>query len=103
MSDMTLQQARTAVEAAIRKAEQLGAKMNIAVVDAGASQAFARMDGMARLDRYFDSQTRTARFFDMNTGDGNFPSPADHCSPSSTQWRADHFSRQVPSAMHPAS
>ena len=71
MSDMTLQQARTAVEAAIRKAEQLGAKMNIAVVDAGANlKAFARMDGawLGSIDISI-RKARTARFFDMNTGD----------------------------------
>ncbi len=71
MSDMTLQQARTAVEAAIQKAEQLGTKMNIAVVDAGANlKAFARMDGawLGSIDISI-RKARTARFFDMNTGD----------------------------------
>ena len=46
MDDITLQQARAAVEAAVEKAEEIGTKMDIAVVDAGANlKAFARMDG----------------------------------------------------------
>ena len=45
MSDITLEQARKIVEAAFKKAEEIGAKMNICVVDAGANlKAFARMD-----------------------------------------------------------
>jgi uncharacterized protein GlcG (DUF336 family) len=43
---MTLEQANAAVLAAVAKAQQIGTKMNIAVVDAGANvKAFARMDG----------------------------------------------------------
>jgi len=46
MDDMTLKQAGAAVAAAVTKAAQIGVKMNIAVVDAGANlKAFARMDG----------------------------------------------------------
>ena len=46
MSDITLEQAQKIVEAARKKAEEIGTKMNIAVVDAGANlKAFARMDG----------------------------------------------------------
>ena len=70
MDDISLQQARAAVEAAIRKAEQIGAKMNIAVVDAGTNlKAFARMDGawLGSIDIAI-RKARTARFFDMNTG-----------------------------------
>ena len=70
MDDITLQQARAAVEAAMKKAEQIGAKMNIAVVDAGANlKAFARMDGawLGSIDIAI-RKARTARFFDMNTG-----------------------------------
>jgi uncharacterized protein GlcG (DUF336 family) len=70
MDDMTLQQARAAVEAAMKKAEQIGAKMNIAVVDAGTNlKAFARMDGawLGSIDISI-RKARTARFFDMNTG-----------------------------------
>jgi uncharacterized protein GlcG (DUF336 family) len=71
MQEMTLQQARAAVTAAIEKAEELGLKMNIAVVDAGANlKAFARMDGawLGSVDISI-RKARTARFFDMNTGE----------------------------------
>jgi uncharacterized protein GlcG (DUF336 family) len=71
MPEMTLQQARAAVTAAIEKAEKLGLKMNIAVVDAGAHlKAFARMDGawLGSVDISI-RKARTARFFDMNTGE----------------------------------
>jgi uncharacterized protein GlcG (DUF336 family) len=70
MDDITLEQARAAVTAAVAKAEQIGAKMNIAVVDAGANlKAFARMDGawLGSIDIAI-RKARTARFFDMNTG-----------------------------------
>ncbi len=36
MNDITLQQARAAVTAAIEKSQEIGVKMNIAVVDSGA-------------------------------------------------------------------
>ena len=61
---------RAAVAAALAKAEQIGTKMNIAVVDAGANlKAFARMDGawLGSIDISI-RKARTARFFDMNTG-----------------------------------
>lgn len=71
MDDMTLKRAQAAVEAAVAKAAQLGLKMNVAVVDAGANlKAFNRMD-----DAWLGSidisirKARTARFFDMNTGE----------------------------------
>jgi uncharacterized protein GlcG (DUF336 family) len=70
MDDITLQQARAAVEAALKKAEALGTKMNIAVVDAGANlKAFVRMDGawLGSID-IAQRKARTARFFDMPTG-----------------------------------
>jgi uncharacterized protein GlcG (DUF336 family) len=70
MDDITLEQAKAAVAAAIEKAEQIGTKMNIAVVDAGANlKAFARMDGawLGSIDIAI-RKARTARFFDMNTG-----------------------------------
>jgi uncharacterized protein GlcG (DUF336 family) len=70
MDDITLEQAQAAVAAALAKAEQLGSKMNIAVVDAGANlKAFARMDGawLGSIDIAI-RKARTARFFDMNTG-----------------------------------
>ena len=70
MDPITLKQAQAAVAAAVEKAEQINTKMDIAVVDAGANlKAFARMD-----DAWLGSidiairKARTARFFDMNTG-----------------------------------
>ena len=46
MNDITLEQAQAAVAAAVRKADEMGVKMDIAVVDAGANlKAFVRMDG----------------------------------------------------------
>ena len=58
------------IAAAMKKAEAIGAKMNIAVVDAGTNlKAFARMDGawLGSIDIAI-RKARTARFFDMNTG-----------------------------------
>ena len=71
MSDISLKQAQDAVAAAMAKANQIGVKMNIAVVDAGANlKAFARMDGawLGSIDISL-KKARAARFFDMNTGD----------------------------------
>jgi uncharacterized protein GlcG (DUF336 family) len=68
---MTLEQANAAVAAARAKAQEIGAKMNIAVVDAGANlKAFVRMDGawLGSIDISI-RKARTARFFDMNTGE----------------------------------
>jgi len=69
MSDITLQQARAALDAAEAKARELGVSMDIAVVDAGANlKAFARMDGawLGSIDIAI-KKARTARFFDMAT------------------------------------
>jgi uncharacterized protein GlcG (DUF336 family) len=71
MADITLDQARAALTAAVMKSMELGIKMNIAVVDAGANlKAFARMDGawLGSVDISM-KKARTARFFDMNTGE----------------------------------
>ena len=71
MSDITLEQAKTAVSAALAKSAAIGTKMDIAVVDAGANlKAFAREDGawIGSID-IAQKKARTARFFDMNTGD----------------------------------
>ncbi len=70
MDDLTLQQASAAVAAAVKKAAEIGTKMDIAIVDAGANlKAFARMDGawLGSIDIAI-RKARTARFFDMNTG-----------------------------------
>jgi uncharacterized protein GlcG (DUF336 family) len=70
INDISLEQARAAVTAAVEKAKQIDTKMNIAVVDAGANlKAFARMDGawLGSIDISI-KKAKTARFFDMNTG-----------------------------------
>jgi uncharacterized protein GlcG (DUF336 family) len=71
VNDITLDQAHAAVAAAKAKAEQLNTRMDIAVVDAGANlKAFVRMDGawLGSIDIAV-KKARTARFFDMNTGE----------------------------------
>ena len=46
MSEISLQQARAVVDAALEKSKAIGVKMSIAAVDAGANlKAFTRMDG----------------------------------------------------------
>lgn len=70
MSDITIEQAKTAVDAAHKKSVELGAKMNIAIVDVGANlKGFARMDGawLGSIDISI-KKAKTARFFDMPTG-----------------------------------
>lgn len=70
MGDITLEQAQKVVAAAQAKALEIGTKMNIAVVDAGANlKAFARMDGawLGSIDISV-KKAKTARFFDMPTG-----------------------------------
>ena len=67
---ITLELAQTAIQAAHEKALEMGVKMNIAVVDAGANLvAFARMDDawLGSLDISI-KKAKTARFFDMPTG-----------------------------------
>ena len=71
MADVTLTQAQQAVDAAHSKAKEMGVKMDIAVVDVGANlKAFARMDGawLGSID-ISQKKARTARWFDMPTGD----------------------------------
>ena len=69
--NITLEQAELALQAAKEKAKELNVKMNIAIVDAGANlTAFVRMDGawLGSLDISI-RKAKTARFFDMNTGE----------------------------------
>jgi uncharacterized protein GlcG (DUF336 family) len=69
--DLSLDQANAALESAIKKAEEIGTKMDIALVDVGGNlKAFARMDGawLGSIDISI-IKARTARYFDMNTGD----------------------------------
>lgn len=71
MADITLEQAHAVIEAALAKSAEAGLKMNIAVVDAGANlKGFVRMDGawLGSIDISV-RKARTARFFDMPTGD----------------------------------
>ena len=70
MADITLTQAQQAVDAALNKANEMGVKMDIAVVDVGANlKTFARMDGawLGSID-IAQKKARTARWFDMPTG-----------------------------------
>ena len=71
MSDITIEQSYTVAKAAYEKAKELGVKMNIAVVDAGANlKAFVRMDEawLGSIDISI-KKAKTARFFDMPTGE----------------------------------
>lgn len=71
MNDMDTQTAENMLAAAIQKSEEIGAKMNIAIVDTGANlKAFHRMDGawLGSID-IACKKARTARQFDMPTGD----------------------------------
>lgn len=76
--NISLEQAQKAVAAAQKKANELNLKMNIAIVDSGANLlAFARMDGawLGSVDIAV-KKAKTARFFDMPTGDiGNLSQP----------------------------
>jgi uncharacterized protein GlcG (DUF336 family) len=67
---ITLKQAQAAVEAALKKSQEIGTLMNVAVVDAGANLvAFAHEDGawLGSID-ISQKKARTARYFDMPTG-----------------------------------
>jgi len=69
--DLTLEAAERIVAAAKQKAAEINTKMDIAVVDAGGNlKAFARMDGawQGSID-IAQRKARTARWFDMNTGE----------------------------------
>jgi uncharacterized protein GlcG (DUF336 family) len=71
MPDITLNQAQNVTDAALKKAQEIGTLMDIAVLDAGGNlKAFARMDGawLGSIDIAI-KKARTARFFDMNTGE----------------------------------
>ena len=71
MNDLTREDAQSILDAALRKADELDLAMNVAVVDAGANlKAFLRMDGawLGSIDIAI-KKARTARLFDMNTGE----------------------------------
>lgn len=69
--NITLEQAQKAIEAALKKSEELGVKMNIAVMDSGVNLvAFAKMDDawLGSID-IAQKKAKTARYFNMNTGE----------------------------------
>ena len=69
--ELTLEAAEKIVAAAKKKAAEISTRMDIAVVDAGGNlKAFARMDGawLGSIDISI-RKARTARWFDMNTGE----------------------------------
>ncbi|MCW2676811.1 MAG: glycolate utilization protein [Modestobacter sp.] len=71
MADITSRQAEDVLTAALVKAEQIDTLMNVAIVDAGGNlKAFSRMDGawLGSIDIAL-KKARTARFFDMNSGE----------------------------------
>ena len=71
MADLTLEQAEKIVAAAKKKSNEIGTKMDIAVVDAGANlKAFVRQDvaWLGSIDIAI-KKARTARFFNFNTGE----------------------------------
>lgn len=71
MADITDEQAWAALRAAVQKATEMQLRMDVAVVDAGANlKAFIRMEGawLGSIDIAI-KKAKTARFFDMNTGE----------------------------------
>lgn len=71
MHDITLEMAENVIRNAKARAQKIGVAMNIAVVDAGGNlKAFERMDGawLGSIDIAI-RKARTARYFDMDTGD----------------------------------
>ena len=69
--ELNLETAEKIVAVAKNKAAELGTRMDIAVVDAGGNlKTFARMDGawLGSIDIAI-RKARTARSFDMNTGE----------------------------------
>lgn len=69
--NISLKQAQSAIESAIKKSEELGLAMNIAIVDSGANlTAFVRMDNawLGSKDIAI-KKAKTARYFDMDSGE----------------------------------
>ncbi|NQZ29132.1 MAG: heme-binding protein [Mycoplasmatales bacterium] len=69
--NITLEEARDAINVSLKKAKELNVKMNISIVDSGANLvAFARMDGAWLGSKDISmKKAKTAKFFDMNTGE----------------------------------
>lgn len=78
VSELSSTLADTMMAAAVAKSEELGLKMNIAIVDSGANlKVFRRMDGawLGSID-IACKKARTARYFDMPTGSlGEYTQP----------------------------
>ena len=71
VGDISADQAQRIIAAAVAKAVEIDTKMDIAIVDAGGNlKAFLRMDGawLGSIDIAI-KKAKTARYFDMNTGD----------------------------------
>src|SRR5580704_10065055 len=71
MADITADQAQLVLQRAAKKAAEISTKMDITIIDAGANlKAFLRMDGawLGSIDISI-KKAKTARFFDMNTGE----------------------------------
>src|SRR6476620_7241237 len=71
MADITLEQAQRVLAAAVKRSVEIGTKMDVAIVDAGANlKGFFRMDDawLGSIDIAI-KKARTARFFNMNSGD----------------------------------
>jgi uncharacterized protein GlcG (DUF336 family) len=69
-ADVSADLAKAVIDAAVKKAEAIDTKMDIAVVDAGGNlKAFLRMDGawLGSIDIAI-KKAKTARFFDLPTG-----------------------------------
>lgn len=69
--DLTLSEAMTVVNAALKKSQEQGVPMNIAIVDAGGHlKIFAREDGafLGSID-ISRKKALTARYFNMSTAD----------------------------------
>ena len=78
MTDITLEQAELVLKASLKKAKDIGTKMNVAIVDVGGNlKTFARMDGswLGSIDVSI-KKARTSRLFNMPTGEiGNISQP----------------------------
>ena len=69
--DISMDQAHAILAAAVKKADDLKIKQNVAIVDAGGNlKAFVRMDGawVGSIDIAI-KKAKTARYFDMPTGE----------------------------------
>ena len=78
MTNLTLQQARTVLDAALRKAEELGSPSSVSILDAGREPlAFARQDGaLLASPEISQNKAYTAVSMKSKTGDlGDFVQP----------------------------